>query len=67
MPGIPTKIVGNKVDLVVPTEVQEILENNNISFDYLTSAKTGGKVNDLFEELAKMLAPDAEKIKGTLQ
>ncbi|SDM45187.1 Rab family GTPase [Kriegella aquimaris] len=67
VPGIPTKIVGNKVDLVVPTEVQEILENNNISFDYLTSAKTGGKVNDLFKELAKMLAPDAEKIKGTLQ
>lgn len=64
--GIPIKVVGNKVDLVVPSEVAEILGNNNISYDYLTSAKTGGKVNDLFEQLAKMLAPDAEKIKGKL-
>ncbi len=59
VPRIPVKVVGNKVDLVVPTELEEILKNNNISFDYLTSAKTGGKVNDLFEELAKMLALDA--------
>ncbi len=64
--GTPIKVVGNKVDLVVPEEVTEILRNHNISYDYLTSAKTGGKVNDLFEQLAKMLAPDAEKIKGKL-
>lgn len=64
--GVPVKIVGNKVDLVVATEVAEILNNNNISYDYLTSAKTGGKVNDLFEQLAKMLAPDAEENKGKL-
>lgn len=58
--GIPVKVVGNKVDLVVPEEVVEILEKNNISYDFLTSAKTGGKVNDLFEQLAKMLASNAE-------
>lgn len=64
--GTLVKVVGNKVDLVVQDEVAQILENHNISYDYLTSAKTGGKVNDLFEQLAKMLLPDAEKIKGKL-
>lgn len=57
--GVPVKIVGNKVDLVELSEVTEILETNKISFDYLTSAKTGVEVNQLFEQLAKMLAPDA--------
>jgi len=59
-PLIPIKVVGNKIDLVIAEEVIEILGNNNISYDFLTSAKTGGKVNDLFEQLAKMLALDAE-------
>ena len=59
--GVPVKVVGNKVDLVIPAEVAEILGNNDISYDYLTSAKTGDKVNDLFEQLAKMLTSDAEK------
>ncbi|QCX01730.1 GTP-binding protein [Aggregatimonas sangjinii] len=60
--GVPVKVVGNKVDLVELSEVTEILENHDITFDYLTSAKTGGKVNELFEQLAKMLAPDAKEI-----
>jgi len=59
---VPVKVVGNKVDLVDLSEVTEILENHTISFDYLASAKTGGKVNELFEQLAKMLASDAEEI-----
>ena len=57
--NVPVKIVGNKVDLVELSEVTETLENHGISFDFLTSAKTGGKVCELFEQLAKMLAPDA--------
>ena len=57
--GVPVKIVGNKVDLVELSEVTEKLESHTIAFDYLTSAKTGGKVNELFEQLAKMLAADA--------
>lgn len=64
--SVPVQVVGNKVDLVVPQEVVEILRNHAISYDYLSSAKTGGKVDELFEELAKMLAPDAEKFKGEL-
>lgn len=62
VPGVPTKVVGNKIDLVAGEEVDKILKEKAISFDYLTSAKTGTKVNELFEHLAKMLALDAEKI-----
>jgi len=56
----PIKIVGNKSDLVTIPEVEKGLKENDISHDYLTSAKNGNKVNDLFEELAKMLVTDAE-------
>lgn len=62
LPGISQIVVGNKVDLVVPTELDVVLKNQGIIYDYLSSAKTGGMVNDLFLHLAKMLSPDAEKI-----
>ncbi len=64
--GVTIRVVGNKVDLTAPEDLAEILENHEISLDYLTSAKTGSKVNDLFEHLAKTLAPDAETIQGKL-
>lgn len=57
--GIPVKIVGNKSDLVDAKELDQVLSDKNISYDYITSAKTGHKVNQLFEELAKMLAINA--------
>lgn len=59
---VPIKIVGNKTDLVDIKELSQLLEEKEINFDYLTSAKTGDQVNHLFEQLAKMLALDAEKI-----
>jgi len=62
LPNIPGKVVGNKVDLVVPEELDTLLEKKGISRDYLTSAKTGGMVNELFLELAKVLSPNVEKI-----
>jgi len=55
-------VVGNKVDLVVPDELNELLQRQGIAYDYLSSAKTGGMVNNLFLDLAKMLSPDAESI-----
>ena len=60
--GVPVKVVGNKTDLILLDELKKVLDGKEISYDYLTSAKTGEKVNDLFEQLAKMLALDAEKI-----
>lgn len=66
LPNTPFSVVGNKVDLISPEELAEILENHEISLDYLTSAKTGDKVDELFEHLAKTLAPNAEKIQGKL-
>ncbi len=61
VPTIPVKIVGNKTDLITISEVEKLLNDNSIPYDYLTSAKTGSQVNDLFAELAKMLATDAPK------
>lgn len=60
--GVPVKVVGNKTDLILLDELKKVLDGKEISYDYLTSAKTGEKVTDLFEQLAKMLALDAEKI-----
>ncbi len=64
--GIPIRVVGNKVDLIDSEDLAEILENHEISLDYLTSAKTGSKVDELFRNLAKTLSPDAETIQGKL-
>lgn len=64
--GVPIKVVGNKVDLTGEEVVAQMLGQQNISYDYLTSAKTGSKVDDLFERLAKTLVPDAETIQGEL-
>lgn len=55
-------VVGNKVDLVVPKDLEVLLQSKGITYDYLSSAKTGGMVNNLFLHLAKMLSPDAETI-----
>lgn len=55
MPKIPCLVVGNKIDLVVVSELKQLLKQQNISTHFLTSAKTGDEVNRLFFDLAKLL------------
>lgn len=61
LPNVPQLVVGNKVDLMAIEELEVVLQNHNISYDYLSSAKTGSMVNDLFLNLAKTLSSDVEK------
>ena len=57
--GVPLLVVGNKSDLVERNELESILEENKISFDFLSSAKTGNTVNELFLKMATLLRHDA--------
>ena len=54
-PNTPLIIVGNKIDLVINNELQGLLMENNIEANYLTSAKTGDSVNEMFTHLAVLL------------
>lgn len=56
---IPFLVVGNKVDMVVLSELEALLKQNSITAHYLTSAKTGDAVNDLFVNLATILSDHA--------
>lgn len=57
--NVPLMIVGNKCDLVDKEKLKISFEEYNISPDYITSAKTGSSVNDLFLKLATILSIDA--------
>ncbi len=59
IPNVPFLVVGNKTDLVAPSELKSVFDENNISVDFFTSAKTGDAVNDLFSKLANQLVSDA--------
>lgn len=59
IPNIPLMVVGNKSDLVDLQESKTTLTQNRITVDFLTSAKTGTAVNDMFTQLALQLAKDA--------
>ena len=59
MPKVPLMVVGNKSDLVTESELRVVLEEQEISVDFLTSAKTGKEVNTLFLKLATLLTADA--------
>ncbi len=50
------KIVGNKLDAVDRPKTIELLKKQEISYDYLTSAKTSKNVEKLFRQLAEDLA-----------
>jgi small GTP-binding protein len=53
--GIPLIVVGNKIDLVINDEIQSLFKENDIEANYLTSAKTGDAVNEMFTYLATLL------------
>jgi len=51
-PNVLIKIVGNKLDAVNEKLAKVSLEENNVEYDFLTSAKTGSKVDELFVDIA---------------
>lgn len=59
LPDRPLLVVGNKKDLVSEEDLNDLLKEHNISHDYLTSAKTGDTVEDVFLNLATLLNTDA--------
>ncbi len=59
MPEVPLMVVGNKSDLVEDAELKKLLQAQELSVDFLTSAKTGSAVNALFLKLATILSSDA--------
>jgi small GTP-binding protein len=52
-------VVGNKSDLVDKEELKLVLKENDLEVDFLTSAKSGEFVNELFLKLATILSNDA--------
>ncbi len=58
-PLVPVHIIGNKVDLVDKNEVLENLKQQDIQHSYLSSAKTGENVEQLFENVAAQLLENA--------
>ncbi len=59
IPEIPLLIVGNKFDLIDENQVKEVFEKNAIAYDFLTSAKSGVAVNEMFLQLATLLSTNA--------
>ena len=59
LPSVPIIVVGNKMDLVDTTDLQNVLDENNIQCDFLSSAKTGSHVEELFHKMATLLQDDA--------
>lgn len=59
MPEVPVMVVGNKSDLVEESELKAVFQEHDILVDFLTSAKTGSAVNELFLKLATLLSEDA--------
>ena len=55
-PKAKIKVIGNKLDLVSKQSLIDILTAKKVKYDYLTSAKTGENVNDMFQELAQDLS-----------
>jgi len=58
-PKVPVHIIGNKVDLVDKDEVLESIKDQEIGQCYLSSAKTGENVEQLFKDIAAQLLENA--------
>lgn len=54
-PNVLIKVVGNKLDAVNKNKAIEFLEKYNVKFDFLTSAKSGDKVEELFNDIASTI------------
>lgn len=59
MPNVPLILVGNKIDLVDSNEMTTLLKANQVDVAFLTSAKTGGEVQNLFLQIATDFVNDA--------
>ncbi len=55
-PKAKIKVIGNKTDLVSKQSLIDILALKEVKYDYLTSAKSGENVNQMFQELAQELS-----------
>lgn len=52
-PASEIKVIGNKRDILTPHALEKIRNDNfPITFDWITSAKTGENINDLFRSIA---------------
>lgn len=58
-PNTSLMVVGNKADLVAKSDLSTLFKEQNIKTDFLTSAKTGNAVNEMFTQLATLLYKDA--------
>ncbi len=54
-PDAKIKVIGNKIDLVAKQSLVDLLASKSIEYDFLTSAKSGENVNNMFQELAEDL------------
>ena len=50
---IPIKVIGNKADLILQDELENILSQMPIPVDYVTSAKTSQNVEEAFHSLGE--------------
>jgi small GTP-binding protein len=55
LPNTTIIVVGNKKDLVTPSDLEDMAQNLDVKWDFTTSAKTGENVEALFLELGKRL------------
>ena len=54
--NVPVKVLANKSDLGHIKSVLSFLQDNDITIDYFTSAKSGENVEKTFQELANQLS-----------